>query len=66
MLSTKFFSTNNASRPKDTENFKYVDCVFVGGGIVGLASAYTAISKFPHLKYCLLEKENTLGKMVAY
>ncbi|CAD5120393.1 DgyrCDS8964 [Dimorphilus gyrociliatus] len=46
---------------KDTENYKYFDCVYVGGGIVGLASAYTAMRKFPFLESCVLEKEDKLA-----
>lgn len=38
------------------------DVVFVGGGIVGLASGYKLISARPDLKIAILEKESQLAK----
>jgi L-2-hydroxyglutarate oxidase len=37
------------------------DCVIIGGGIVGLASAYNLLQQNPNLKLALLEKESTLA-----
>jgi L-2-hydroxyglutarate oxidase len=37
------------------------DIVIIGGGIVGLASAYNLLQQNPHLKVALLEKENSLA-----
>jgi len=37
------------------------DIVVIGGGIVGLATAYNLISKQPHLKILILEKERDIG-----
>jgi len=37
------------------------DIVIIGGGIVGLASAYNLITDHPHLKIALLEKEKELS-----
>jgi L-2-hydroxyglutarate oxidase len=37
------------------------DIVIVGGGIVGLASAYSLLQSNPHLKVALLEKEKNLA-----
>ncbi len=37
------------------------DCVIIGGGIVGLASAYNLLQQKPNLKLALLEKESTLA-----
>jgi L-2-hydroxyglutarate oxidase len=37
------------------------DIVIIGGGIVGLASAYNLLKEKPDLKIALLEKENTLA-----
>jgi len=38
-----------------------VDCLIVGGGIVGVAVARQLQSKFSNLKCLLVEKENILG-----
>ncbi len=38
------------------------DIIFVGGGIVGLASAYQVLLQHPGLKVCLLEKEAEIAK----
>ena len=38
-----------------------VDVVVVGGGIVGLATAYSLLSRSPSTKIVLIEKEATLG-----
>ena len=38
-----------------------VDLVIVGGGIVGLATAYSVLSQSPNKKVFVLEKESTLG-----
>lgn len=37
------------------------DIFIIGGGIVGLATAYQILQKHPHLKLCLLEKEKKLA-----
>lgn len=37
------------------------DIVIIGGGIVGLASAYNLLQQNPHLKVALLEKEDHLA-----
>jgi L-2-hydroxyglutarate oxidase len=41
-------------------NMQY-DIVIIGGGIVGLASAYNILKQHPHLKIALLEKEQELA-----
>jgi len=41
------------------ENF---DCIIVGAGIVGLATAYKLVSIRPELKVCVLDKENRVGR----
>lgn len=38
------------------------DFIIVGGGIVGLATAYKLQLKFPHKTVAVLEKENKIGK----
>lgn len=38
-----------------------VDVAIIGGGIVGLATAYRLQQRFPQLSLCLLEKEERLG-----
>lgn len=38
------------------------DIIVIGGGIVGLATAYQTLEKNPNLKLLLLEKENKLAK----
>ena len=38
-----------------------VDLVIVGGGIVGLATAYSVLTRFPNKKVVVLEKESTIG-----
>ena len=38
------------------------DFIIVGGGIVGLATAYKLQLKFPHKTVAILEKENAIGK----
>jgi L-2-hydroxyglutarate oxidase LhgO len=38
-----------------------VDCLIVGGGIVGVAVARNLQSSLSHLKCLLVEKENILG-----
>lgn len=40
---------------------KFDACV-VGGGIVGLATAYQLTRKFPHLAIAIIEKENSLAE----
>lgn len=40
---------------------KFFDIIIVGGGIVGLASAYKLNLKFPHLKVLVLEKEKEVA-----
>lgn len=37
------------------------DIIIVGGGIVGLASAYKINTRYPHLKILVLEKENEVA-----
>ena len=37
------------------------DLLIIGGGIVGLATALSAITRFPHLRLILVEKEQTLA-----
>lgn len=39
-----------------------VDCLIVGGGIVGVAVARSLQTKFSQMKCLLVEKEDTLGK----
>ncbi len=38
------------------------DCIVIGGGIVGLATAYTLLNEKPELKILLLEKEEKLAQ----
>ncbi len=38
------------------------DYVIVGGGIVGLATAWTLHERFPDARLCLLEKEPEVGQ----
>ncbi len=38
------------------------DFIIVGGGIIGLATAYKLQLKFPHKTVAILEKETTIGK----
>lgn len=38
------------------------DCIMIGGGIVGLATAYQLLENKPDLKILLLEKEDALAK----
>ncbi len=40
----------------------YFDFIIVGGGIVGLATAYKLQLKFPQKSVAVLEKENAVGK----
>ena len=42
----------------DQNNF---DVIVIGGGIVGLASAYKLNVHHPHLKICVLEKESAVA-----
>ena len=37
------------------------DLIVIGGGIVGLATAWQILTRKPHLRLCLLEKERELG-----
>ena len=37
------------------------DYIIIGGGIVGLATAYNLLKKKSELKICILEKEDTLA-----
>lgn len=41
---------------------KKSDVVIIGGGIVGLATAYRLSEQFPHLTTTILEKESTLAQ----
>lgn len=43
-------------------SLKYYDHIIVGGGIVGLATAYKLQLKFPDKNIAILEKEDTIGK----
>lgn len=43
-------------------NNNYFDYIVVGGGIVGLATAYKLQLKFPDKSIAILEKEESLGK----
>ena len=38
------------------------DCLIIGGGIVGLSTAYKLLQEKPNLKVVLLEKESQLAK----
>lgn len=40
---------------------RQTDVAIVGGGIIGLATAYRLSERFPHLKVCILEKEAELA-----
>jgi len=40
----------------------HYDCLMIGGGIVGLATAHQLLNSKPHLKILLLEKEDKLAK----
>src|SRR5438128_4573526 len=39
----------------------HADVTIVGGGIVGLATAYQLTERFPHLRVVILEKEGELA-----
>ena len=43
----------------------YYDLVIVGGGIVGLATARELALRYPGMKLALLEKEQSLGRMIV-
>ena len=49
------------SRSIDRDVLKTEICI-VGGGIVGLATAYRISSRFPDKRIIVLEKERTLAK----
>ncbi|WP_245806521.1 FAD-dependent oxidoreductase [Francisella halioticida] len=36
--------------------------VIIGAGIIGLSTAWQLLKKYPSLKVCILEKENSLAK----
>ncbi len=38
------------------------DCIIIGGGIVGLATAYTLLKEKPGMKILLIEKEDQIAK----
>ena len=38
------------------------DCIVIGGGIVGLATAYTLLQEKPELRLLLLEKEEKVSQ----
>ncbi len=38
------------------------DCIVIGGGIVGLATAYTLLKEKPGMKILLIEKEDQIAK----
>jgi L-2-hydroxyglutarate oxidase len=40
---------------------KTYDCIIIGGGIVGLASAYQLLKQKPHLRIAIVEKEADLA-----
>jgi len=40
---------------------KIYDVTIIGGGIVGVATAYKIQLKYPHLKILLIEKERQLA-----
>ncbi len=42
-------------------NEAQIDLAIIGGGIVGLATAYTLIKRHPHLKLVVLEKEQDVA-----
>ncbi|MCB0458781.1 MAG: FAD-dependent oxidoreductase, partial [Flavobacteriaceae bacterium] len=43
-------------------SLKHYDHIIVGGGIVGLATAYKLQLKFPDKNIAILEKEDSIGK----
>ena len=45
------------------KNTTTVDVAIVGGGIVGLWSAYYILKKHPQFTVVIFEKENFLGKI---
>ncbi len=38
------------------------DVIIIGGGILGLSTAYTCINRFPSLRVCVLEKEPEVAR----
>lgn len=38
-----------------------LDVIVIGGGIIGLATAYCCLVRFPSLRVCVLEKESTVA-----
>lgn len=44
---------------KDTQN-ENIDCIIVGGGIVGLTTAFEYLNTFPNNKLLILEKESEI------
>jgi protoporphyrinogen oxidase len=37
------------------------DFIIIGGGIAGLYSAYQLKKRYPHIRLCILEKEERIG-----
>lgn len=40
---------------------KHFDAIIIGGGIIGLSTAYRLLLKNPSLKICIIEKEHTIA-----
>src|SRR5213080_2758962 len=56
--------TLTSSSPSKTGAYFFVtdmSCLIIGGGIVGLATAYRLLERFPAAKVTLLEKEARVG-----
>ncbi|TGZ66507.1 hypothetical protein CRM22_005303 [Opisthorchis felineus] len=51
----------NTFRTASTQSFHNFDCVIIGGGIVGLATARELIIRYPKWKMAVLEKEKELS-----
>jgi len=40
------------------------DVVVIGAGLIGMATAQELITRYPSLTYCVVEKENRVGKLI--
>ena len=57
------YRRSTTAQPKENG---FYDLAIVGGGIIGLATARELTLRHPGMKLVLLEKESSLGKVIAY